>query len=164
MAGRRLGPQIRNNFKATVPPSVSNDVTQGYQVGSRWIIKATLEEWSCRDNAAGAAKWLEVGAGGRPSGGDKGWVALVTTADGNPASNSTVSGIPLGAVAVEVNGHGADVGDGVKTAACYFSGNGGVTARAIDGVQQGDKLYWNGSYAVYQLDTVDRIDVFYDIQ
>lgn len=164
MAGRRLTVQIRNNFKATAPPSAGDDVTQGYQVGSRWIIKSAALEWSCRDNAQTAAVWVQVGAGGRPSGGDKGWTALVTTVDGSLASNDAISGIPLGAIAVEVNGHGADVGDGVKTAACYFSGDGGLTARAINEVKQGDKLYWNGTYADYQLDSIDWIDVFYDIQ
>lgn len=164
MAGRSLAPQVRNNFKATVPPTPSDDVTKGFQVGSRWIIKTAQLEWSCRNNTQTAAVWVQVGAGGRPAGEDRGWVALATTTDGDLASNSAISGIPLGAIAVEVNGHGADVGDGAKTSACYFSGDGGVTARAIDGVQNGDKLYWNGSYAAYELDSSDRIDVFYDIQ
>jgi len=164
VAGRDLTPQVHNNFKATAPPAPGDDVTKGFQVGSRWIIKAALTEWSCRNNAQNAAVWVQVGAGGRPAGEDKGWIALATTADGQLASNSTISGIPLGATAVEVNGHGADVGDGVKTSACYFSGDGGLNARAINGVQNGDKLYWNGSFAAYELDSLDRIDVFYDIQ
>lgn len=164
MAGRSLAPQLRNNFKATAPPTANDDVSHGYQVGSRWVVKALLEEWTCRDNTLTAARWVKVGSGGRPVTGDKGWIARVTVADGALASLSAISGIPLGAVAVEVNGHGADVGDGVKTAACFFSGDGGLNARAANGVQQGDQLYWNGSYAAYELDTNDRIDVYYDIQ
>jgi hypothetical protein len=164
VAGRSLAPQIRNNFKATAPPTPDDSVVYGFQIGSRWIIKTTSEGWECRGNDPGAAVWIKIGFGGRPSKEDQGWAALTTVSNGDLASNETVSTDLLGSVKVEVNGHGVGVGDAAKDEACYFSGDGGITPRARDGVKAGDKLYWNGSIAEYQLEPDDRIDLFYDIQ
>lgn len=86
-----------------------------------------------------------------------------TTADGDdtgvvitytPFSDSNVQ--------ILVNGLNVNLGDGVKTQPCYFSVDGGTTARAIADVEGGDSLYWNGSIAGYELDGTDEIDVIYD--
>jgi hypothetical protein len=64
--------------------------------------------------------------------------------------------------AVYVNGVEIDVGG--LTASCYFSGNGGVTARTLGplgNVQAGDLLYWNGLIAGWQLATTDRVTLEY---
>jgi len=64
---------------------------------------------------------------------------------------------------VSVNGVIVDVGDGAKNQDCYFSGDGGATARAIENIAAGDTIHWMGSIAGYQLDTTDRISLNYDI-
>lgn len=53
-----------SNLLATADPLTSNDTTQGYQVGSLWFntTAGALRLWSCRDNTAGAAKWIFEGA------------------------------------------------------------------------------------------------------
>lgn len=66
-----------------------------------------------------------------------------------------------GAVVVDVNGITASVGDGVKTADCYFSTDGGVTAKTIDDFLIGDELIWNGVIAGYDLDADDRVSFLY---
>ena len=64
---------------------------------------------------------------------------------------------------VFVNGLAVRVGDGVKTKDCYFSADDGATARAIAAIATGDKLFWVGSVAGYQLATTDLIDFDYGV-
>lgn len=66
------------------------------------------------------------------------------------------------AVDILVNGVGVSEGNGVRTAASYFSGDGGVTARTIANIQAGDELYWNGAIAGFDLSTSDVIDIMYE--
>lgn len=96
---------------------------------------------------------------------DKDLAAKVTAADGDKATDAVISNTPVdhGYVMVSVNGLEVVVGDGVKTKDCYFSNDDGATARAIENIQAGDTLHWVGSVAKYQLDTVDRIDLNYDV-
>ena len=54
----------KNNFAATVDPTVGDDLTIGYAVGSEWLRADTDELFVCFDNSAGAAVWREVGVGG----------------------------------------------------------------------------------------------------
>jgi hypothetical protein len=92
--------------------------------------------------------------------------AVVTTADGDAATagGDALASTPGGDgyVAVRINGIGVQVGDGNKTKSCYFSADGGTTARAFSAIVAGDRLYWNGSIAGYQLDTSDTIDFIYN--
>lgn len=64
-------------------------------------------------------------------------------------------------VAVKINGIEVNLGDGAKDSACYFSNDGGETAKTIANIEAGDILYWNGSIAGYQLDNTDDIDISY---
>jgi hypothetical protein len=84
--------------------------------------------------------------------------ANVTSYDGELACDDPVALEPAGRVDVFINGHSEGVG---LNKACYFSGDGGTTARARGDVELGDKLYWNGSIAGYELDANDRIDFDY---
>jgi hypothetical protein len=85
--------------------------------------------------------------------------AETTIADEDIATLSTLSNTPINGcyVEVKVNGIEYEVGDGVKTKSCYFSGNGGTDARGFlsthpnGQVQSGDELYWNGSIAGFEL-------------
>ena len=87
----------------------------------------------------------------------------VTTADGDD-SGIVITHTPFSDsnVQILVNGVNVNLGDGAKNQACYFSVDGGTTARAIADIEGGDSLYWNGSIAGYELDGSDEIDVIYD--
>jgi hypothetical protein len=82
-------------------------------------------------------------------------LACATAMTATPASGSYVS--------VSVNGIEPEIGNGVKTKACYFSGDSGATARAFNAIVANDNLYWNGSIAGYQLATTDIISFEYNV-
>jgi len=109
----------------------------------------------------------EVGAGVADQGvtteDDQNSVPNTTSADGD-STGISITHTPHadGLVQVYVNGLGVGVGDGNKNAGCYFSGDGGTTARNIEDIEAGDILYWNGSIAGYELDSGDSIDFIYD--
>jgi len=50
-----------DNLEAVNPPNVDEDITQGYEVDSKWVDTTTNEEYVCVDNTAGAAIWNLVG-------------------------------------------------------------------------------------------------------
>lgn len=99
-----------------------------------------------------------------------------TTADKNLTPNNTSgdeadTGISIAAepalngyVGVSVNGISYTVGDGVKTTDCFFTADGGTTAKSIANITTGDDLYWNGVIAGFDLAAAtDRVDIFYEI-
>ena len=88
--------------------------------------------------------------------------ALVTTADGD-STGATITYTPFSDsyVSVEVNGLEVNVGDGAKDEPCYFSADGGTTAKAVADIEAGDTLYWMGSIAGYELEADDEIDISY---
>lgn len=105
-----------------------------------------------------------------PDRSNKNMAASVTTADGQVACATAVAHTPSSAttnggyVGVRVNGVGVLVGDGTKVSvACYFSADGGTTAKQMKQIVSGDLLYWNGSTAGYQLAVSDSIDFTYDV-
>lgn len=112
----------------------------------------------------GGIRATTTGAALTPS--NKNMVGAVTTAD-----NDLACVVPLvlqpkpGAyVGVWVNNIEALVGSATKAGVeCYFSGDGGATARTQGGVQIGDLLYWVGSVAGYELDAVDRLSFNYEV-
>lgn len=63
-------------------------------------------------------------------------------------------------VAVKINGIEVNLG-GNKLKECYFSANGGTTAKAIANIEAGDQLIWNGTIAGFELDSLDDIDLAY---
>ena len=91
-------------------------------------------------------------------------VALTTVNDGDRATNSVVAFTPVGWVSVYVDGVLYVPGDGTTEAPCYFSGDGGVTPRSAGSVVAGDRLYWVGSVAGFQLAAgTDVINFLYNI-
>jgi hypothetical protein len=117
-------------------------------------------------NAAGSATTFSrsdhVHADPIPTSGNKNMTANVTASDGDAATATTVTkaNAPGAYIGVNINGVCYVVGDGTKVAVdCYFSGDGGTTARAFSAVAAGDTLRWNGSVAGFQLAATDRIDV-----
>jgi hypothetical protein len=49
-----------SNFDAAAAPTVNDDTTQGYAVGSYWRKATTGREWVCVSATAGAARWLPL--------------------------------------------------------------------------------------------------------
>ena len=89
--------------------------------------------------------------------------ALQTSSDGDQALSSGLQNNPIDEsyIDVRVNNLPVTVGDGIKTKPCYFSSDGGSTAKPFTDIVQGDILYWNGSIAGYELDTTDTISIIY---
>lgn len=100
-----------------------------------------------------------------PTTSNKYMTAVVTTANGDVACNTAIASTPTndGFVLVLINADNPELGDGVKTKDCYFSGDSGVTARAFVDITTGDKLYWNGSIAGYQLAATDKVTFQYTV-
>lgn len=62
---------------------------------------------------------------------------------------------------VFINGININVGNGIKTRDCYFSSDGGATAKNFSNLQIGDLLYYNKTISGYKLDNVDKINFDY---
>ncbi len=104
------------------------------------------------------------GGGGVLSTTDKNYSVTSDTSGDGQFSGLTISGTPLtgGYVGVFVNGHQYEVGDGVTSNCdCYFSNDGGSTAKTLTGVVSGDGLYWNGSFAGTDLYIGWKITLYY---
>ena len=85
--------------------------------------------------------------------------------NGNFASTGiTITHTPWsdGRVDIRVNGMGVNVGDGTKSKDCYFSVDGGTTARAMADIVAGDELFWNSTISGYILDGADDVDINYE--
>lgn len=91
--------------------------------------------------------------------GNAGMPALATVGDAALASAFPLQLTPATRyVFVFINGVQTELGD--LTAPCYFSGDGGATARTLGTggtLVSGDLLYWNGSIAGWDLSASDRI-------
>lgn len=72
---------IKNNFAGTTAPAVTNDSSQGYSIGSRWIDTVGGESYVCLSATIGASVWSKSTVG------TIGEVAnLQTTLDGKSAT------------------------------------------------------------------------------
>lgn len=96
---------------------------------------------------------------------NKEMAASVTSADGDLGCSTVIAGTPANDsyVLVLVNGLGITIGNAVKTKEAYFSGDSGTTARSLANIASGDRLFWNGSVAGYQLAVTDVIDFIYEV-
>lgn len=56
--------QSLSNLTATTDPSVSNDNTQDYGVGSKWVNTSTGVEWQAVSVSTGAAVWVPLVSSG----------------------------------------------------------------------------------------------------
>ena len=115
-----------------------------------------------------AQDWVDIGgaaAGSEPTTSNKDMTGSVTTSDGDQATATALASTPAGGSFIEVlvNGIQVNLGNGVKTESCYFSGDSGATARSFANIVSGDTLHWNGTVAGYQLDATDRLDFNYNV-
>ena len=103
---------------------------------------------------------------GVPSQDDQNKAALLTTADYQAVFSGGITNTPVLSTRIDVfvNGVKVLVSYGARTGMCYFSGDSGATARARNSIVSGDRLYWVGSVAGFQLSTADKIDVNYNQQ
>jgi hypothetical protein len=104
--------------------------------------------------------------GGVQTRSNKRMTALTTTADGDLAVAVAVTGTPVAGCYVSVVVDGmriSDVGDGTKVGvSCYFSADGGATARTWAAITTGDTCHWNGSVAGFQLAPTDVVEFDYE--
>lgn len=130
------------------------DANGGLEVNSSLKIKAADDSINLDSNG------LRVAV---PVTDDQGQSVASNISTDDTDTGLTISNTPAGdgLVMVMVNGIKSELGSGVKTADCYFSGDSGSTARAIGDIASGDALYWNGS-SVFTLETTDVIDFIYN--
>ena len=104
------------------------------------------------------------GGGGAPTSGDKYLTPLATVGDNAP-TGIFLSLTPLGDryTTIRVDRECYFIGDGIKTLDCYWSDDGGATAKALAAIGAGDELYWNGTIAGHNLSVTDHIDLDYDV-
>ncbi len=93
---------------------------------------------------------------------DKNRASAVTAGD-NQTTGLTITHTPAQGsyIGIFVNGILQVLGDASKVKDCYFSVDGGATARDILAIVAGDTLYWNGVLTGYNLDATDFIDMNY---
>lgn len=77
----------KSNFTATVDPGASNDISEGYSVGSVWINTNTDEAFRCLDNTEGAAVWAKTTV----EAGDLGVLASLDTVGTDEIDNDAVT-------------------------------------------------------------------------
>lgn len=102
---------------------------------------------------------------------DKFLSSLATSTDGDIVSSAGISNTPVddSYVTVFINGIEYEVGNGISTKDCYFADpiSSPIVPRGFSSthpngqVQAGDKLYWNGSIAGFELQTGWRISFHY---
>ena len=99
-----------------------------------------------------------------PTQSDKAKVPAATSGN-DQDSTLTIAATPSGNgyVMVLVNGSMQELGDGVKTKDCYFTGDSGTTARAISAIVATDKFYWNGVISGFDLAVTDKVDFQYNV-
>ncbi len=121
-----------NNFAATTNPGVTNDISEGYTVGSVWINTATDIAYICTDSTDGAAAWTPMSEGGSSPGQVQ--AADATSATGT-GSNARIRGGAGGSTS-GAGGTSSNVG-GAATAGNSAGGAADTTGGAGSGSAAG---------------------------
>lgn len=91
----------------------------------------------------------------------------VTHADGDLACDIAIAKQPAADTFITVivdDWTVTDIGNATKYACvCFFSGDGGATARAWGAVRQHDTVHWNGSIAGGELDASSVMSIIYEV-
>ena len=112
----------------------------------------------------GDFNWVVPIVGVNSSFNDKNFLITSNSISDGFFTGLAISSNPIGYVSVYINGVESDLGYGSTTSnSCYFSDNGGLTAKSQGSISIGDGLYWNGTVAGYDLSTdlPDRISLMY---
>lgn len=108
--------------------------------------------------------YVDGSVGAAPTPDDKFQNPLASSGEAS-ATGITITNTPAidSWVNVFVNTAGPySVGNGVKVGvACFFSGDGGTTARLIADIAAGDELFWNGVTAGFELEVADEVSMDY---
>lgn len=96
----KLAISIRDKLDATTAPTVSDDSTQDFGVGSKWMNVDVGNEatYFCYNPAVGAAVWVEAGGGSVPTVQEIVDGVLQAMREGHP-SGSIGEGVMIGAAA-----------------------------------------------------------------
>ena len=94
---------------------------------------------------------------------DKNLYVLADKIVDNAPTGLTITNTPKGYVEVHVGNKVFLCGDGVKTLDCYFSVDGGTTARAMAAIVGADQFIWNAVSAGQPLLTTDPVSFFYGV-
>jgi hypothetical protein len=138
-------------------PNPINPWVVDHNIGSQVLVQVFDPSWFAFEIVSA------TGTQSAPTRLDKNLNVVAPTVGDNASTALPISALPVGYVGVSVGGIAASVGDGDKLHDCYFSGDGGATARAQGAIQVGDVLYWNGVIATFNLSVTDRIDFFYNV-
>jgi len=101
-AGGALSNLPKCNYAATVVPTVNNDSSQGYSVGSRWLGTVLGDEYVCYNASAGAAVWKKVSAEGIEN--ITGTIEIVMDISGTVGAGITELMTSTVAVVIDVDG------------------------------------------------------------
>lgn len=140
-------------------------VVAGTYGSSASITQITVDTYGRVTSITGVTVSIGSGNGGIMTPADKNWSSNDAILDGTTASNSTITYTPLQGsyVGVFVNGQEVEVGNGTTSVACYFGTN-SVSPKgfsASNAIQAGDYLYWNPTYAKFNLESGFRISLHY---
>ncbi len=107
---------------------------------------------------------VAAGTGANPTSGNKFQASAVVSAD-ETTTGLTIAATPASDshVDIDVNGISEELGSGVKTAAFYYSSDGGTTAKTIAAIASGDTLFYNAVINGYDLATSDLISQNYNV-
>lgn len=140
---------------------------QYYQAtrGDLWFNTETGQLFICNSDIINNAIWLPItGASVKETIDDKNKIPLNTIGNDFQPTGIIITNTPANNsyVKVEVNGKDCVVGNGTReNCDCYFSEDGGTSAKLIENIKSGDEIYWNSSCGNYHLDNNDRISLFY---
>ena len=143
---------------------------QGTYINTNGIASSSAGEAPILLMLEGVDKEQETGVS---VGVDKNQTVIATTTHDHFVTGIDIDYTPFAdsEVVVKINGVEVNIGNGVITEDCYFtdptdagfnSEGVAMNAKLMADVASGDVLIWNISYAGYQLDPSDDIDIVYD--
>jgi len=140
-------------------------VTSGTYGSSASIPQITVDVYGRITSISGVSVSIGSGNGGIMTPADKNWSSNAVSMNGSTASSSTITYTPLQGsyVSVFVNGQEMEVGNATTSVACYFGTNSTSPKgfSASNAIQAGDYLYWNPTYAKFNLESDFRISLHY---
>jgi hypothetical protein len=143
--------------------------------GYKLIIINESKRWVGRGPSPVGSSGSGSGTGGSGGGGGLGGTLCRDDQDKVPAPCAGANYLPTGLTlthtpvvspgggwtVIAVNGLIVELGNGVRTKDCYFSSDGGATAKSAGYFTIGNELYWNALIAGFSLDASDNVSFLY---